>query len=336
MIGMTTTKYYIPSELLKFAGQCKIEVWQVKNRIEQLGWDRHSQWLVDEVPLCLQSIRELADEFPFYQRKAKTGRPPMLERDLLIGFLVRSLFHSKYTATEALLHMFNPIFEMDRIPDSTTLSKKNNSKRWSHLWKRFHNFIMEKLPERKAIIATDATGLGSYQAAWSDTPYDVRARQNWVKLHAAIEVDAQFILSYELTDSNVHESQVFEPVWSQLPENVQPKASVADGGYADYWSATVAKELGATPYHSIREDAKLVSKPRGYYQKMVYHAKHFPNRFCEMLGKRSQVESAFAALKLLYGSRLKCRNDIARENEVQAKISAYNIRGLAQAAYLGS
>ena len=299
-----------------------------------MGWAAYSKWLVDELPLCLQRVRELADSFPFWQRRAKTGRPPTPERDLLIAFLVRTFFDSTFSQTEMLLKLFQPLFDMRKIPDSTTLSRKNRSKRWIHLWKRFHKFVMDKLPKRKATIATDATGWGAYLRSWSDTPYDVRACQNWVKVHASMEVDSNFILSYKLTPSNVHESQVFEDVWEAIPENVDPSASLADGSYSGLKCLMVAKAKEATPYHGIRKDAMFVLKPTNQYQKMVNFARHFPNRFCEKYSKRAQIESAFGAMKKSLGYRIRCRTERGRKNEVQAKISAHNIKGLAQLHFM--
>ena len=38
------------------------------------------------------------------------------------------------------------------------------------------------------------------------------AIKDWVKIHATIEVDEFLILSYELTDSNMHNSKMFAAV----------------------------------------------------------------------------------------------------------------------------
>ena len=52
--------------------------------------------------------------------------------------------------------------------------------------------------------------------------------QDWIKVHATIEVDGFIILSYELTRSNMHYSQIFSDVWDMLPKNVTPTRSLAD------------------------------------------------------------------------------------------------------------
>jgi hypothetical protein len=80
---------------------------------------------------------------------------------------------------------------------------------------------------RAKVVATDATGFSGHKRRRRETPYATRARENWVKVHAAIEVDSFFVLSYEPTKSNVHESRAFSSVWDRIPGNVAPVRSLA-------------------------------------------------------------------------------------------------------------
>lgn len=49
-----------------------------------------------------------------------------------------------------------------------------------------------------------------------------------------------------------------------------------------------------------------------------------------MYGKRNHAESVFSAIVRLFGHCLRCRSKIGRMNEVQAKMSIYNISVLAK------
>jgi hypothetical protein len=200
-------------DVFKFSGQSWLDTWSLRNAFEELGWASYSEWLVDELPFCLQKIRDLADGFPFWQHRKSTGRPAMPERVLLIGFLVKEFFRATFRQAESLLWLFREYFRLDWIPDHTVLSRKNRSKRWTKLWQRFHKYLLKLLPERECVVATDATGYSGRKQHWRDVPYEVRACQDWVKVHAAVENETFFILSYTITESNVHESQQFEQVW---------------------------------------------------------------------------------------------------------------------------
>ena len=333
---MNTTEIDMPEVVFNFTGQTWLDTWTLRNAFESMGWASYSDWLVDELPFCMQCIGDLADEFPYWQRSKRTGRPALPERVLLIGFLVKQFFRATYRQTESLLWLFRDYFHLDWIPDHTTMSRKNRSKRWARLWKRFHKYLLKLLPRRKNIVATDATGYSGRKEHWNDVPYEVRACQDWVKVHATVEIETFFILSYTFTESNVHESQIYEELWNELPENIRPKRSLADAAYTSESCLQVAKQHGATPYHGIKKNAVYHRHPKTAYEKMVNFARHWPNRFQKQYGKRNHIETAFSQTDACFDHRLKCRTETARKNEVQTKLCAQNIRMLALQQHINS
>jgi len=86
---MRATELIIPNKIFNFSGQSKLDTWKLKEAFEQAGWSAYSDWLVDEFPFMLQRIHDIADAFPFWQRVKRMGRPPYMERTLLIGFMLR-------------------------------------------------------------------------------------------------------------------------------------------------------------------------------------------------------------------------------------------------------
>ena len=116
--------------------------------------------------------------------------------------------------------MLAEYFELSDVPDHSVLCKKNSSKRWLLLWKRFFSFVLESMPQRSVVAATDASGFSGRKRSWRETDHAVKAMENWVKIHAVIEVDSFVVLNYELTPSNLHDSQMFSNVWDRLPKNV--------------------------------------------------------------------------------------------------------------------
>src|SRR5690606_31337385 len=149
------------------------------------------------------------------------------------------------------------------------LSRKNRSARWTIIWQRFHEFVVSMLPERKVVVATDATGFSGRKRPWREFDHGLKATQDWVKAHAAIETDSFVVLSYSLTRSNVHDSREFSNVWNRLPSNVTPKRSLADSAYHGEARLAAARRHGAVPLHGIKKNARLVSKPETNYQKMA-------------------------------------------------------------------
>jgi hypothetical protein len=327
---MSSTEFYIRDEVFIFSGQSTVDTWTLKDELCVSAGARYDSWLVRELSLMMQRIRDLADRFPFWQRRRRTGRPPVRERDLMVGFLLRQLFNTSFTRTQALMAIYKDYFRLERVPNHRVMSEKNRSKRWSTIWRRFHRFVLELLPPRKPVVATDATGFSGRKRRWGEHDYAVRARQSWVKMHAAVEVDSFFILSYDLSESNVHESQRFEAVWNVLPKNIEPRRSLADSAYCGERCLQIAREHGATPIHGVKRNAVYVRNPTSLYHRLVSFATHWPSRYSKMYGKRNHAETAFGMIQSCFGYRIRCRTDIGRKNEVHSKINAHNVRMLAK------
>ncbi len=71
------------------------------------------------------------------------------------------------------------------------------------------SIIMSMLPRRECTAITDASGYSGRKSHWRDVDYGIRCTQDWVKTHITIEEESLIIMSYSLTESNVHESKQF-------------------------------------------------------------------------------------------------------------------------------
>lgn len=322
---MDSVAIRIDPELFRFSGQSSMDAWSLHDVFEERGWSAYDSFLVESPVLFLQRLKELAFSFPTWQRSPWTGRRPTSERDLIIAMIVKQLLGVSFRPLEGWLRVFQNFFAMRTVPDANTISRWNRSRRFAQILRRFHTFILDQLPERNAVIATDATGYGNSKATWRETDYGLRATQPWVKSHCAVEVPQRLVLSTIPTAGRVHESRVFEDVWTSLPQNVHPTRSLADSAYAGEKCLAAARKQGATPLHAIKKNARNTETPETNYEKMVNFSVHWPNRYAKLIGPRSIIENVFATAKNRFGDRLRCRTKIARENEVQAKLTAHNV-----------
>jgi len=320
--GLVATVVEITSDIFKFDGQSRLDTFSI-----DLG--RCSEVEAHRLQLAMEAIRWNVDSFPFWQRRKRVGRPSSNERTIMIGFLVQQLFRTTFRDAEGLLNMLRWYFRIDRVPDHSVLCRAMSSRRWTSLLERFFSFFMERLPKRNVIVATDATGYSGRKRGWRETPYAHRPNEDWVKTHAAIEVDSFLILSYELTASNVHDSQVFSDVWERLPKNIVPVRSLADSAYHGEAFLAAARLHGATPLHKIKKNAKGLMEHRVNYNKLVFFAKQFPQRFAALTAKRNHAETVFSMIGNLFGHRIRCRKSDARENEVRCKLIMFNLHQLA-------
>lgn len=242
--------------------------------------------------------------------------------------LLKQFLGATFAELEAYLHVLQDYFDIPNVPSESTLSRKNRSDRFHHLLQRFHRFILDDLPDREAVLATDATGYNGGKQAWRDTHFAERATGNWRKVHTTIEIPSLLYLNTEFTEGRVHDSQRFAEVWNELPETIDPIRSLADNAYAGNDCLTTAREHGATPFHDLRKDHRYERFPETAYEKLCNFATHWPNRYEQLTRRRKLIETAFQATKTKFGDRLTCRDPTARENEILAKQLAHNVRML--------
>jgi len=326
---VTATIIEISNNLFNFAGQTHLDTYLIEFDEVVIDFGRYDDIAINGLRLAMEAIRLHADDFSFWQRTDKIGRPAYDERTVLIAFLVQQLLGLTFRETEGVLAMVRSYYRLEHVPDHSTLSRKLASQRWTTVLERFFQHILAPLPRRQAIVATDATGYSGRKRGWRETKHAQRALEDWIKVHAMIEVDEFIVLSYKLTKSNVHESQMFADVWDKLPNNVSPKRSLADSAYFGNDCLAVARQHGATPLHGIKKNARNYERPETFYQKLVNFAHHWPNRFALLYAKRAHAETVFSMIGALLGYRLRCRSKKGRKNEVRVKLALFDLIQLA-------
>ncbi|HOE53188.1 MAG TPA: hypothetical protein PKO24_06115 [Methanomassiliicoccales archaeon] len=65
------------------------------------------------------------------------------------------------------------------------------------------------------------------------------------------------------------------------------------------------------------------------YNKLVFFAKRFPQRFAALTAKRDHAETVFSMIGNLFGHRVRCRKGDARKNEVRCKLIMFDLHQLA-------
>ena len=263
---MTTTEIAIPNSIFNFCGQVHLDTYALDVERVAVEVDRHDDRAINGLRLSLEAIRKQADSFSYWQRRERLGRPAYEERTLLVSFLIQQLLGLTFRETEGVLVMVRDYYRLERVPDHSTLSRKRSSTRWTRVLERFFRHIVAVLPRRSVVVATDAMGHSGRKRSWRETKHARRAKEDWVKVHATIEVDGFIVLSYSLTRSNVHDSRMFITVWNKLPRNVVTKRSLADSAYHGEKCLAAARQHGATPLHSIKKNARNYERPSNFYR----------------------------------------------------------------------
>jgi len=136
-ISLTATIIEIPNNLFNFAGQAHLETYLIEFDEFVIDFDRYDDIAINGLRLVMEAIRLRADDFSFWQRTDKIGRPVYDERTVLIVFLVQQLLGLTFRETEGVLVMVRSYYRLEHVPDHSTLSRKLFSQRWTTVLKRF-------------------------------------------------------------------------------------------------------------------------------------------------------------------------------------------------------
>jgi hypothetical protein len=182
-------------------------------------------------------------------------------------------------------------------------------------------------------VALDATGLAvrKYTPRWLTTHYAVRGR-DFVKFHAAIELETQAFLSWEFTLSKTMEVTVGPALVDRITGKI---ANVfADAGYLSNRMCHTIRSRGATPYirprstSKGRERADVYKPNQGVHETfldMMDSYQRDKTAWLTIYHKRSRIESCFAAFKQRLRGSLAAMSQRMQHTELTLKIVAWNV-----------
>ena len=216
---------------------------------------------------------------------------------------------------------FNSIHNVIERPDVTPLLK---------------GLIEESAAPLKSVeasFAIDSTGFSTcVYHRWFDKKYGrEKKEQTFVKAHAMVGVATKVITAVEVTDETGADSP-------QLPALVQATAKrfdmdevSADKAYLSRRNVDVIEGVGAVPFIPF----KINSTGTGSEGLRRMHGLFMFRRdeFLRHYHKRSNVESAFSAIKRKFGGSVKARLHEAQVNEVLLKCLCHNLSCVVHAMY---
>lgn len=193
-------------------------------------------------------------------------------------------------------------------------------------------------------LAFDSTGVNVYSTSgYHQRRYGkeslCRQREQWKKIHLALDLNTQQIISMEFTESNVNDCEVVPELCKQIKKKV--KSIRADGAYDTKQFYKIIHEWGAKALippaitSKAQDELKRPKKPKEHLKqrdkiiKYIRKAKEFSvglKRWKKKSGyhRRSLVESCMLRLKRIFGFHLQHKTKSGRINEVITKINLLN------------
>lgn len=182
-------------------------------------------------------------------------------------------------------------------------------------------------------VALDATGLAvrKYTPRWLTTDYALRGR-DFVKLHAAIELDSQAFLSWELTYSNTHEVTLGPTLLEKITGKIA--RVFADAGYLSNKMCLAVHARGATPFIRPKKTSKGRERAEAYTPSQRVHEAYITMMdgyqkdeaaWLAIYHKRSGIESCFGGFKQRLRGSLRAMKERTMAIELVLKIIVWNV-----------
>lgn len=175
-------------------------------------------------------------------------------------------------------------------------------------------------------FAIDSTGFSTSRfGRWFDKKWGKSTEYRvWVKLHAVVGTASQIVTAVEVTDLHGADSPQFIPLVRSTAERFDVQEISADKAYLSYNNVANAEFVGATPYIPFKVNT-VPSAPTGAWGRMYHRFAYDAENFALHYHQRSNVESAFSAIKRKFGDSLRTKTEVANQNEVLAKVLCHNL-----------
>ncbi|HLF16119.1 MAG TPA: transposase [Candidatus Thermoplasmatota archaeon] len=186
------------------------------------------------------------------------------------------------------------------------------------------------LAELETRFAIDSTGFRTTSfGSYCQEKHGEKAKNVWLKAHLSTGTRTHIVTDVIVTGSageGSGDTSNFAPLVKGTSDAGFIVAEVsADKAYSSRANHDAAGALGAETYIAFKSNASGKSGGSPLWRKAFHFFQLHRDEFEAHYHKRSNVESTIGAIKKKLGETLKSRNRVAQENELLAKVVAYNI-----------
>lgn len=306
------------------------------------NWNNYNRALKKRGAIIFTFCEKYLEELYYRGTRERGGARKYSERMYEYILTVKLLLRFPWRqATGFAEGMFSRIFmsEEVRVPDYAHASREAGK-----LKLQVKNVALNNIVAGKE-ISFDSTGVNVYDSSgWHLRRYGknnlYNRRDQWKKVHVAIDLDSMEVLSVAYTDSNINDCEVVP----ELSDNIkgEVKAVIADGAYDTEEFRKIIYEWGAKdlipPARTSKAQDELKNKTKFKKEHLAYRDEVIKgireyDSFDEGLKawkissgyhKRSRVESFMFRFKRTFGFNLQQKTEAGRRNEVITKVNILN------------
>ena len=174
-------------------------------------------------------------------------------------------------------------------------------------------------------FAPDSTGFSASKFdRWYDEKYGkYRSEHSWVKAHVLCGVKTNVIVAAEILDRDANDCPQFGPMVNAAAQHFTVKETPADKAYLSNDNLNLVDSLGGTAFVPFKVNS--IEGMGAVWDRMYHYFQFRREDFLKHYHQRSNVESAFSAIKRKFGDAVRSRTDAAMRNEVYCKLICNNV-----------
>ncbi len=283
-----------------------------------------------EMRLLDSLLRELVADVPDLPKLAeKGGRPALPLPDALYCAILK--VYSGLSGRRAC-GVYENVSDRDlleSVPSYNVASRALNRPEVTAILYRLLQLSAAPLAglENGGAVAPDSTGVQTTSfGGWREEKHGEKREKKWLKVHAMVGTKTHVVIDARILEANSADSPQFEPLLRGTFEaGFRPSVTVADKGYLSRDNYTLAEEIGAPAYIPFKSNSTGAGRGSSAWRKAYHLFQANREEFDRNYHKRSNVESAFSAIKRKFGEHVRSRTPVAQVNEILAKLICYNL-----------
>ncbi len=177
------------------------------------------------------------------------------------------------------------------------------------------------------MVAPDSTGVQTASfGGWREEKHGEKREKKWLKVHAIVGTKTHVVIDARVLEANSADSPQFIPLLRGTFEaGFRPSATLADKGYLSRDNYTAATEMGLETFIPFKSNIIEAGQGSSAWRKAYHLFQANREEFDRRYHLRSNVESAFSAIKRKFGEHVRSRTHVAQVNEILAKLICYNL-----------
>jgi transposase len=264
------------------------------------------------------------------------GRPPRKLYDILICLAIQDYVGFSDRRSMGIIELFT---RFARIPLDMPCYRSLSNYKNDPMIRPYMENLIEVTSKPLSVIerdfSTDATGVSTKTfSSW----YSIRVgkkteRRDHIISHVTTSRILNAAVAVDVDCDKGKDSQYLREHVQRVRNNFLISDWSGDSAYLARANCNAVSGAGGTPWFRVKKNTTAKPRMSPSWKRMVKEFKEDPDNAGRHYHKRSNSESTFSAKKRKFGSSVRSKNCVAKENEEYMKWVDYNFTVLCRAWY---